>query len=279
MLEAVRKEKARYESAAKLAELLIPYDVSWKNTNAKGDRGKPKTHRYGPRASLNEKGSGRHGLQSGLSLGKEENENPHRWSRESNKLFTERGEEELGDEPLEDYTTPIIKTGETPLFLATMSGIREIVEQILDVHPQAIEHINNKGRNILHLAIKYRQIEIFDLVVSNEMLARRLIAETDKWGNSLLHMAGKKSSACMAEKIQSPALQLQKELLLLEVRFNQSIQLSFLKTQIRSISFMLPHKKRVKPNTKRPNVKSTSTYMLNLYPYNNTLKLNYVCSV
>lgn len=271
MLEAVRKEKARYESAAKLAELLIPYDVSWKNTNAKGDRGKPKTHRYGPRASLNEKGSERHGLQSGLSLGKEENENPHRWSRESNKLFTERGEEELGDEPQEDYTTPIIKTGETPLFLATMSGIREIVEHILDVHPQAIEHINNKGRNILHLAIKYRQIEIFDLVVSNEMLARRLIAETDKWGNSLLHMAGKKSSACMAEKIQSPALQLQKELLLLEVRFNHIHPPFILKNSNSEYKLHASTQKRVKTNTKRPNDKSTSNCMLNLYPYHNTL--------
>ena len=216
MLEAARKEKATFESAAKLAGLLIPNDTSWKNTNPREDRGKPKTHRYGSRASLTEKGLGRDGSQT-LTLGKEEKENHQEWSQESNKSFTEKGGEEEGDEPLEDYTTPIIKTGETPLFLATMSGIREIVEQILDVHPQAIEHINNKGRNILHVAIKYRQIEMFDLVVSNEMLARRLITKTDNWGNSLLHMTGKKSSGYLAEKIQSPALQLQKELLLFEV--------------------------------------------------------------
>ncbi|KAL6333854.1 hypothetical protein AAG906_031152 [Vitis piasezkii] len=182
ILEAVRKEKARYESAAKLAELLIPNDTSWKLTNPREDRGKPRTHRYGPRTSLNEKGMGRDGLQS-LS------------SQESKKSsFTEREGGGGGEE--EDYTTPIIKTGETPLFFATMSGIREIVEQILDVHPQAIEHINNRGKNILHVAVKYRQIEIFNLVVNNEMLARR--------------------SGYIAEKIQSPALQLQKELLLFE---------------------------------------------------------------
>ncbi|XP_034697494.1 ankyrin repeat-containing protein ITN1-like [Vitis riparia] len=97
-----------------------------------------------------------------------------------------------------------------------MSGIREIVEQILDVHPQAIEHINNRGKNILHVAVKYRQIEIFNLVVNNEMLARRLVRKTDEWGNSILHMVGKKRSGYIAEKIQSPALQLQKELLLFE---------------------------------------------------------------
>ncbi|WJZ95927.1 hypothetical protein VitviT2T_014659 [Vitis vinifera] len=212
ILEAVRKEKARYESAAKLAELLIPNDTSWKLTNPREDRSKPRTHRYGPRTSLNEKGLGRDGLQS-LSVGNEEKETPQGQSQESKKSsFTER--EGGGEE--EDYTTPIIKTGETPLFLATMSGIREIVEQILDVHPQAIEHINNRGKNILHVAVKYRQIEIFNLVVNNEMLARRLVRKTDEWGNSILHMVGKKRSGYIAEKIQSPALQLQKELLLFE---------------------------------------------------------------
>nr|CAN77609.1 hypothetical protein VITISV_039462 [Vitis vinifera] len=213
ILEAVRKEKARYESAAKLAELLIPNDTSWKLTNPREDRSKPRTHRYGPRTSLNEKGLGRDGLQS-LSVGNEEKETPQGQSQESKKSsFTER---EGGGGEEEDYTTPIIKTGETPLFLATMSGIREIVEQILDVHPQAIEHINNRGKNILHVAVKYRQIEIFNLVVNNEMLARRLVRKTDEWGNSILHMVGKKRSGYIAEKIQSPALQLQKELLLFE---------------------------------------------------------------
>ena len=222
-MEAVRKEKARYESAAKLAELLIPNDTSWKLTNPREDRSKPRTHRYGPGTSLNEKGLGRDGLQS-LSVGNEEKETPQGQSQESKKSsFTER--EGGGEE--EDYTTPIIKTGETPLFLATMSGIREIVEQILDVHPQAIEHINNRGKNILHVAVKYRQIEIFNLVVNNEMLARRLVRKTDEWGNSILHMVGKKRSGYIAEKIQSPALQLQKELLLFEVRFHYPIHPCF----------------------------------------------------
>ncbi|KAJ9689814.1 hypothetical protein PVL29_012471 [Vitis rotundifolia] len=214
ILEAVRKEKARYESAAKLAELLIPNDTSWKLTNPREDRSKPITHRYGPRTSLNEKGLGRDGLQS-LSVGNEEKETPQGQSQESKKSsFTEREGGGGGED--NDHTTPIIKTGETPLFLATMSGIREIVEQILDVHPQAIEHINNRGKNILHFAVKYRQIEIFNLVVNNEMLARRLVRKTDEWGNSILHMVGKKRSGYIAEKIQSPALQLQKELLLFE---------------------------------------------------------------
>lgn len=50
---------------------------------------------------------------------------------------------------------------DTPLFLATRSGCIEIVEEILKLYPQAIEHINEEGRNILHIAIKYRQLKIF----------------------------------------------------------------------------------------------------------------------
>ncbi|KAA8519460.1 hypothetical protein F0562_013716 [Nyssa sinensis] len=54
------------------------------------------------------------------------------------------------------------KIAETPLFLATKSGCKEIVEAILKRYPQAIEHIDHEGRNILHVAIMYRQIRIFD---------------------------------------------------------------------------------------------------------------------
>lgn len=93
-MEAVRKEKARYESAAKLAELLIPNDTSWKLTNPREDRSKPRTHRYGPGTSLNEKGLGRDGLQS-LSVGNEEKETPKDSPRKvRNHLLLKEKEEE-----------------------------------------------------------------------------------------------------------------------------------------------------------------------------------------
>ena len=52
----------------------------------------------------------------------------------------------------------------TPLFLATKSGCIEIVKEILKIFPQAVEHIDNEGRTILHVAIKYRQLEFSILV-------------------------------------------------------------------------------------------------------------------
>ena len=73
--------------------------------------------------------------------------------------------------------------------------------------------------NILHVAILYRHIEIFDIVAKSELLARSLLSATDNKGNSLLHMVGLKRKSQASEKMQSPAFQLQKELLLFKVHF------------------------------------------------------------
>ncbi|KAF2303693.1 hypothetical protein GH714_021268 [Hevea brasiliensis] len=45
------------------------------------------------------------------------------------------------------------KIGETPLILATKSGCVEIAKEILRVYPQAVEHIDDEGRNVLHVAL------------------------------------------------------------------------------------------------------------------------------
>ncbi|KAL9413127.1 hypothetical protein AB3S75_041740 [Citrus x aurantiifolia] len=106
-----------------------------------------------------------------------------------------------------------IDHAETPLFLATKSGCIEIVKDILSVYPQAVEHIDDEGRNILHVAIKYRQLEIFELVVQMEIPLRRLVRKIDYNGNTILHMAGIKRKDYVPEKMEGPALLLQDELL------------------------------------------------------------------
>ncbi|KAH9660794.1 ANK REP REGION domain-containing protein [Citrus sinensis] len=106
-----------------------------------------------------------------------------------------------------------IDNAETPLFLATKSGCLEIVKEIFNVYPQAVEHIDDEGRNILHVAIKYRQLEIFELVIQMEVPMRRLVRKIDNGGNTLLHMTGIKRSDYVPEKMEGPALVLQEELL------------------------------------------------------------------
>lgn len=116
-----------------------------------------------------------------------------------------------------------VKSDETPLFLATSWKITELVEEILKKYPQAVENVNKKGRNILHVAIQYRQMKIFDMVTKNDMLARRLARATDAKGNSLLHMVAKKRKGLVHETSQGPALELQKQMILFEVHFHYSI--------------------------------------------------------
>ncbi len=105
----------------------------------------------------------------------------------------------------------------TPLFIATNSGCTEIVKEILAQYPQAVEHIDCKGHNILHVAIKYRQLEVFKLVSQMEVPMRWLVRQIDKEGNSILHMVGKKRKDYLPERIKGPAVELQEELRWFEV--------------------------------------------------------------
>ncbi|XAR65698.1 hypothetical protein NMG60_11009888 [Bertholletia excelsa] len=111
-----------------------------------------------------------------------------------------------------------IEAVETPLFLAAKRGIIEIVKEILQKHPLAIEHIDVEGQNILHVAIRYRQMHIFDYIVDDRQkyLMRWINRKIDNNGNSILHMVGLKENVEKAEDMRSPALVLQEDLLLFE---------------------------------------------------------------
>ncbi|KAI4353986.1 hypothetical protein L6164_002900 [Bauhinia variegata] len=79
--------------------------------------------------------------------------------------------------------------GYTPLLLAAASGIVEIVERYIDLYPEAINHVSEDELNILHVAVMFRQKEIY-----------RIIIETGEWkllwfrlssnGHTLLHQVG-----------------------------------------------------------------------------------------
>ncbi|GMP83529.1 hypothetical protein CsSME_00037411 [Camellia sinensis var. sinensis] len=178
--EAILGKKQKYESAVSLAKFLILKDTSWDVPQTNIILTTPKTHKYGELASSN----------SWVQLVGEVQKTP-------------RGSK--------------IKTPETPLFLATKSGILEIVKEILNKYPQAIEHIDHEGRNILHVAIQYRQIHIFDFVEKMEVPMKNLMRKITDHGNSVLHMIGDKpDDDDFDEDMRSPALVLRENLLLFE---------------------------------------------------------------
>ncbi|XP_047311078.1 ankyrin repeat-containing protein At5g02620-like [Impatiens glandulifera] len=186
--EAIRMRNHAYETAVDLAKFLIQRDTSWKETESAVDRSKPKTHKYGS-TSFASDGSGEITITAPAQ-----------------------------DQAIQPQTSSTVlkKKAQTPLFLAAKSGIREIVEELLRLYPQAVEHIDDEGRNILHVAIKYRQIHIFGIVEKMGIPMMRLIRKTDNVGNSILHMVGMKDDDRNVEDMRSPALLLQEDLLLFE---------------------------------------------------------------
>ncbi|XP_050290429.1 ankyrin repeat-containing protein ITN1-like [Quercus robur] len=179
----ISKEELSHESALELAKLLVKEDTSWEITSSGIDTSKPRLHKYGSTdvSTTNENVDNLDQLPSSISL---------------QQVL------ELG--------------GITPLFLATKSGCIEIVREILEIYPQAVEHIDNEGRTILHVAIKYRQLEVFKLVLTMEVAMRWLVRRPDNDGNSILHMVGTKRDDYVPEKLRGPALELQEELLWFE---------------------------------------------------------------
>ncbi|XP_035544566.1 uncharacterized protein LOC118347971 [Juglans regia] len=178
---AKHEPQPKYESALELAKFLIQSDLSWEATYLGIDQGKPRLHKYFGESPSVEKGIG-----------------------QSPMLMTSLGQ---GDQPETD----------TPLFLATKSGCIHIAKEILTCYPQAIEHVDDKGRNIFHIAIRYRRLKIFELLEKKEVPKKRLVRKIDNDGNSILHLVGVKSKMYIAEKLRGPAFELQEEILWFEV--------------------------------------------------------------
>ncbi|KAG5545368.1 hypothetical protein RHGRI_017743 [Rhododendron griersonianum] len=152
-------------------------DRSWIATKAVETRNRPRRHHYG--------------------------------NKDSSSVPSEKKENE-------QKPVPSTKIAETPLFLATKNGCLEIVKEILRVYPWAVEHIDHQGRTILHIAIKYRQMEVLDLVEQMGLLVKRLERKLDKKSNTVLHMVGEKTEDRIVPELRSPAFELQENLLLYE---------------------------------------------------------------
>ncbi|KAK3017726.1 hypothetical protein RJ639_003082 [Escallonia herrerae] len=196
--EAIRAEKQRYKSAVQLAKFLSGKDTSWEATESAKGESKPKTHAY----------------ESSSTVLKQQR---HVGSRQKSPTGDEIGTEDtlpLGNPQKSQDTNE--KVAETPLMSATKYGCTEIVEAILKKYPQAVEHVDVKGRNILHLAIKYRHIKIFNIVERMGFPMIRLIRKLDNNGNTILHYVGIKKEAHGSKDMRSPALVLQEDLLLFE---------------------------------------------------------------
>ncbi|KAJ6416360.1 hypothetical protein OIU84_002249 [Salix udensis] len=123
--------------------------------------------------------------------------------------ITSKGKDTAGSS--ETNSSILTRKEHIPLFIATINGIEEIVWEIIDQYPHAIEKLNEEGQSILDLAVMHRQKKIFSLVKQQKVPLARLHRVIDYKGNTLLHHVADMEHYRGGTK-PGPALQLQEEL-------------------------------------------------------------------
>ncbi|KAI9110593.1 hypothetical protein K1719_018459 [Acacia pycnantha] len=73
--------------------------------------------------------------------------------------------------------------------IAAKNGVVEMVERILELFPSRIKDVNAEGKNIVLLAVEYRQTEVFRFLCKQKWLSQSLFGQVDKVGNNALHLA------------------------------------------------------------------------------------------
>ncbi|KAF7825649.1 ankyrin repeat-containing protein ITN1-like [Senna tora] len=85
---------------------------------------------------------------------------------------------------------PIRSSVYTPLLLAGSTGIVEIAKRIIELHPEAIAHVSHDEQNVLHVAVKHRQMKIYKLIKKYGAL-KRLACQMSNKGRTLLHQVAR----------------------------------------------------------------------------------------
>lgn len=79
--------------------------------------------------------------------------------------------------------------GYSPIHTAAVMGYVDVIKEILGSRPDSFDLYDKKDRSFLHIAVKYKRIEIVKYVLESDDLKRMLINQQDKNGNSALHLA------------------------------------------------------------------------------------------
>ncbi|XP_021738104.1 ankyrin repeat-containing protein ITN1-like [Chenopodium quinoa] len=187
MIEEIKEVKRGHKDALDLAKILIQHDTSWKDTHE-------------PRAEVTPV------IMGVIPIIDDE-------SREDDQQHDQYFDIERGETI---YRGGVSDSDEAPLLLAARKGCIEIVEEILDMYPQAVNYINHNQENVLHVAVKSRNMSIFKLVEQQVSPHRGLLGAVDNKNNSILHMVGCPRDVLPGTKMKSPVLQLSDDLLLLE---------------------------------------------------------------
>ncbi|KAG6627890.1 hypothetical protein CIPAW_15G161200 [Carya illinoinensis] len=131
-------------------------------------------------------------------------------------------------EVVKTTTSEVVKiTTSGVLFDAAMSGNVEFLDKVLRKFPSLIWENDEKDRSIFHVAIKYRQEKVFNLIYNIGAVKDYLVGNKDSDGNNMLHLAGMLPDDQERLGVQRANLQMQRELLWFKVFLSTKICLPF----------------------------------------------------
>ncbi|XP_073005315.1 uncharacterized protein [Typha latifolia] len=79
----------------------------------------------------------------------------------------------------------------TPVLVATKNGITEMVKKILDTFPVAVLDVDKDEKNIVLLAVEFRQSHVYEYMLKRKTMRDSVFGKVDKNGNSALHLAAR----------------------------------------------------------------------------------------
>ncbi|KAH6801467.1 hypothetical protein C2S52_001931 [Perilla frutescens var. hirtella] len=74
---------------------------------------------------------------------------------------------------------------------AAKFGNVELIAMVSSTYPELLVHTNDEGRSVFHIAVMYQQESILELIKEKKNCLRYNALSEDKYGNNILHLAGK----------------------------------------------------------------------------------------
>ncbi|XP_019169851.1 PREDICTED: uncharacterized protein LOC109165504 [Ipomoea nil] len=112
--------------------------------------------------------------------------------------------------------TQVASLAKEAIIQAAYLDIEEVVENIVEAYPATAYYKDKNGRNILHIAVENRSINVYNLICGTNVLKHDLVDEKDNNGNTIVHLAGKLAPSHKLNSnrgiVSGAALQMQREM-------------------------------------------------------------------
>ena len=157
MIDSIWQKKNKHNLATYLAKLLVPKDNSWRRTTFVKQRAVVVLPIIRP------------SIQTQV------------------KRLIELKEQE---KTLAEETSDTHIESPTPLLLAASTGIVEIVEYIIGLHPEAMNHVSENELDVLQVTVMIRRVKIYRILKKCSAL-KRLAGRISDQGRTILHQAAR----------------------------------------------------------------------------------------